>query len=290
MVRTFAIALLCVLLVRCAFAQGCSDAGLCTLPVLKPNPDSVLTDASPANRVLIGSTYGQGNHEITVFTPYIGYEHMLSRNFGASARVTFTAADGELGSHSGLGDLFLNGIYQAGGQTSFTLGVKVPLSTPDAAANSVILPMDYQSSLGTLDLLAGISHSHDAFAFSAGWQQPLTAEVESAFGKYTRQADALLRVSYDFTTADGRLHIRPSLLPIYHIADDTFIDANGIERSIEGSQGWTLNGNLALTYLMTHVSAIEVSLGTPFVSRDARPDGLTRAFVVGLEYRRSFRN
>ena len=57
-----------------------------------------------------------------------------------------------------------------------------------------------------------------------------------------------------------------------------------MEQEIAGSQGVTLNSNLFLIYSISPRHALELSLGWPFRARDARPDGLTRDFVAGLEY------
>ncbi len=54
--------------------------------------------------------------------------------------------------------------------------------------------------------------------------------------------------------------------------------------TLEGSEGLTLNGNLMINYALATNQLFQLSLATPFVTRDLRPDGLTRSFVLGLEY------
>jgi hypothetical protein len=77
-------------------------------------------------------------------------------------------------------------------------------------------------------------------------------------------------------------------LPIYHLSNDKYTNNLGIENEIKGSQGLTLNGNAYLDYEINNKNALQLNVGMPFVVRDARPDGLTRSFVVNLEYKVKF--
>ena len=105
--------------------------------------------------------------------------------------------------------------------------------------------------------------------------------------RFSRKGDVLLRFSYNFDL-DKKFSIRPSLLSIYHETNDTYLDANKIRREIEKSAGLTVNGNVFVDYRLTNGSAFELSLGTPFIIRTNRPDGLTRSFVASLEYKFNF--
>ena len=80
----------------------------------------------------------------------------------------------------------------------------------------------------------------------------------------------------------------PGLLPIYHLAEDKFTDIDGVVKSIEGSSGLTLNGTLYFEFMIGDAGFLEMSVGFPFVVREARPDGLTRSFVFGVAYKQSF--
>jgi len=82
--------------------------------------------------------------------------------------------------------------------------------------------------------------------------------------------------------------LTPSLLPIYHIANDTFTDTSGAKRTIDGSQGLTLNGTVVANYTLDETNALLLSFGMPFATRTARPDGLARGYVAAMEYRIAF--
>jgi hypothetical protein len=105
---------------------------------------------------------------------------------------------------------------------------------------------------------------------------------------FERKGDALLRFSYNFDLNNSRFSIRPSLLGIYHLGNDSYSDMNKMRMEIEKSSGLTLNGNVFVGYRLNKSSALELSAGAPFVVRTNRPDGLTRSFVASVEYKISF--
>jgi hypothetical protein len=163
--------------------------------------------------------------------------------------------------------------------------------------------MDYQSSLGTLDLILGMGYEIDNVQMVFAMQQPLTqnknAFIANAYpinsvlksfqstNSFKRSGDILARVSYPITI-DDNFRITPSLLTIYHLANDKFTNSLGDEKEIMGSQGLTLNGNVFLDYEINNKNSLQVNVAMPFIVRDSRPDGLTRSFIANLEYRIKF--
>ena len=101
--------------------------------------------------------------------------------------------------------------------------------------------------------------------------------------QFKRQGDVFVRLTYPAMDTD-RLDISVSLLPIYHLAEDTYVDANNVEQYIVGSDGLTLNGNLFFDYSLNESSALKLSLASPFIVREVRPGGLTRSFLANLQY------
>lgn len=97
----------------------------------------------------------------------------------------------------------------------------------------------------------------------------------------------MLRLSYP-VRIDSRLKVTPSLLPIYHLGNDSFADENDVLREISGSEGLTLNGNLYFDYALSGKHSIQLNAGMPFLVRTARPDGLTRGFIANVEFRVRF--
>jgi hypothetical protein len=163
--------------------------------------------------------------------------------------------------------------------------------------------MDYQSSLGTFDLIFGIGYEIKKIQFIAAIQQPLTQNdnlfiatnypINSGLrtfqstNKFKRSGDVLLRISYPITI-DSKLKLTPSILPIYHLTNDKYTEDSNVQKEITGSQGLTLNANAFLDYEFNSKNIIQLNLGIPFIVRDTRPDGLTRSFIANIEYRIKF--
>jgi hypothetical protein len=180
------------------------------------------------------------------------------------------------------------------------LGLKVPLSAADASSNGLPLPLDYQASLGTWDALVGFGYEVKKIQFVVAWQQPLVQNKNQFLAmdypigselrafqstrNYIRSGDVMLRVAYP-VRLHSRVKLTPGILPIYHLQNDRYTDEDQIQREIAGSQGLTLNGNVYLDYDVSEKHSLQLNAGMPFVVRTARPDGLTRGFLVNMEYR-----
>lgn len=281
-----------------AAAQGCSDAGFCTLSSFKPQENA---GASP-NQIKAGVAFGGADYAITILSGHLEYNRQLGSNWSADLKLTSLSQSGNGISTFNLSDVYLTANYAASANMRVTAGLKVPLNRANATNDGFPLPMDYQSSLGTLDLVLGFGFAIQKIQFALALQQPLT-QNENAFvaanapiealrefqstNQFKRSGDVLLRVSYPLALGE-KLTLTPSLLPIFHLANDKYTDAASIEREIEGSQGLTLNANAFLDYNLSETSALQLGFGMPLVVRDARPDGLTRSFLATLEYRFRF--
>jgi hypothetical protein len=279
-------------------AQGCSDAGFCSIGSLDHQTNE--KQKPRAGSLKLGLPVGQGDEGVFVFTPALEY----SRNFGnwtGQAKLTANYASGNLGSALGLGDAYLSGTYtiptQKKWSTSFTLGVKLPLNQGNLREKGLSLPMQYQSSLGTVDLIAGIALSSEKWKWAAGWQQPLSGRNRNQFlpvywntkeamayppsNDFNRKGDVLLRTSYRLLNKK-KTALEAGLLGIYHLANDTYVNASISNNpiAISGSQGLTLNATASFEWSAGKNWRLGLIGGVPLVVRDVRPDGLTRRFVL----------
>lgn len=288
--------LLCFPLYK-ANAQGCSDAGFCSIGNL-----GHLQAAEKAYKQSLKFifTTGVGDENVAVFTPAIEYTH-YGKRWQLQGKVTGNYASGDLGNAYGAGDVFLSATYQlptpGKWKTAFTLGTKLPLNQGNLKENGLSLPMQYQSSLGTVDLIAGVSLSSEKWKWAAGWQQPLTGTNRNNFlpvywpnGKanafpptndFKRKGDVLLRSSYRFWQKKT-ISVEGGLLGIYHLGKDMYINANESPKPIPiaASQGLTLNATASVDILLNKRWSLGITGGVPLVVRDVRPDGLTRSFAV----------
>lgn len=286
----------CIVSVTTIKAQGCSDAGICSIGAHYDEMDAV------KNRVEVSTVFGAGESDVQYISPYISYTRTFSEKWAVSAKITSSYATGSLGDIASLGDAFLTANYKPKAekalQWSYTAGAKIPFNNSDLRVNNLPLPLDYQTSLGTFDFLGSVNANYKQWDINAAVQIPVININDNSYiqefsgtddfvttNLFERNPDALLRGTYTITA--NKFTLKLNLLFIYHLGEDTYEDAFGQRQSIAGSDGLTVNGNLISAYNFKS-GTIELSLATPFVVREERPDGLTREWTVGVGYSTRF--
>jgi len=250
----------------------------------------------------------------TTQTPII-YVTTADLNFSLNSKTSFQvklpyqAVQGRLANTSGIGDIsvcFTRNIYQSDQfDMNFSLGAKIPTNESDKAIDGRPLPMYYQSSLGTYDLIAGLSLINRKWLFATGIQVPLNKNknqflwsrwegspedmtyIETYFraNELRRGTDVMLRVERNWRFS--RFNFALGALPIFRITKDERADAVGVRIRETGSTGMALSfiGNIG--YSLDTRNAIRVLVGHKITQRDTNPDGLTRELVttIGYSYR-----
>ena len=301
--KTLCYAFVTILLIPATFSargQGCSDAGFCTLNGFKPN--NILDTATGflKNQFKIGVSAGQADKSIIVWGNYIEYLRQVNNKIELAAKITSLAQNGNGISTFGLSDIYFNASYKVVKKAKLTIGAKFPFNHGDKTKNNLPLPMNYQTSLGTFDLIIGAGYEINRLQLIAGLQQPLSqnnnhflADNEppgsmlkqfQSTNKFVRSGDVLLRISYPLNSK-SKLKLTPGLLPIYHLSNDKFTNAQGEQKIIQGSQGLTLNANVYLDYKLNTKNILQLNFGAPLKVRKSKPEGLNRRFVVNLEYK-----
>jgi len=293
-----------------SYGQGCSDAGFCSLGALKNNiADSSLTQKKFKSFDL-GLNFGLGEQQTFTLNPYIIYNTKVSSSVSFQSKLTATYATGFLGDAFNIGDVYGTFSYSPRLKTDNTLsfigGVKVPLSSGNSKnADGRPLPLDYQASIGSYDGIAGINYIiHRSWEFDAAIQAPLIQINKSTFfpdeftdpriakfpstNDFRRKSDLLGRVGYYFYLYHSSFIIKPSLSAIYHVGNDTYENRFGGRTTIDGSQGLTLNGSIVATKQLSNGNKFEIVVGSPFIVRKERPDGLTRSGVINFQYTIAF--
>lgn len=285
--------------------QGCSDAGFCSLGILK----TVDPKLPGKNRIDIGTNAGWGEEGTFTLNPYLQYSREVGKRLSLQGKLTATYANGFLGNNFGVGDLYALATYaireDRKNNVRLLAGLKIPFNSSNTKnKDGRPLPLDYQSSLGTYDAIIGGNYTYDKhLEINAGVQLPVVQKNENTFfpdehtdkraenfaptNNFRRRADLLLRAGY-YITFGTNLIIKPNLLAIYHAGEDTYEDRLGVRTSIDGSRGLTLNGAINASISLKNKSQLELIVATPFIVRKVRPDGLTREAVVNLQYSISF--
>lgn len=318
MIKSFRTTLPVVLLLTApfsAFSQGCSDAGVCTAGPIGEvqNPTDSLGQAEEFRHMArLTFSYGAGEQGVTVVqvVPEIGIG--LTDRLGLQLKVPYVSASGNLGSNSGVGDPTLSVSYAAIKEThrrlDLLLGSKLNANKADARnADGLSLPMPYQTSLGTTDLLAGVNYRWKRWSAALAYQHVLVNNNENAFthdawmddmealGYFEsafldRADDAVARLQYSIPVSSGFI-VQPGALAIMHLAEDVYTAQStaGMERKpIAGSDGLTLNLTIDARWAFSDRWALELAYGSPLVTRTARPDGLTRSMALNAGLRYSF--
>lgn len=285
----------CVIFNQKSLAQGCSDAGFCTMNGLRANHQKA--DSNTYRSWLkFGTSFGLADYSISALGNYLEYSYKSNNKLSASIRIISLGHIGNGIKVWDLGDILLSSSYQINHDFSVSLGIKTPLTKGNKIYKNMPLPMDYQASLGTYDIILGLAYQYKKFSINAGLQYPLVqndntflqSEVASIShipptNRFMRAPDVLLRLSYPFNLS-SKFSLTPSILPIYHLYNDQYLDRNNLKHKIQGSQGLTLNLNLYLNYNINPKHKIQLSIGAPVIVRKVRPDGLTRHFIANLEY------
>ncbi len=291
-------------------SQGCSDAGVCSIGNHGKMEKGSFT---------LSTQVGVGEQNVQYFTNQIEGVLRLNSKYTLQLKLPYTFINGNLGSNNGLGDIILFGnrkLYDKNDKKmSLGLGVRVGVNNANKYSTLWLengintLPMPYQTSLGTHDLLLGADLEYkEKWRLSLGVQIPIlqfnkngfdTARIapgsdygdraKQYFSSYhlKRRPDIVLRVDRTFKITK-KLKFTAGILPIYHLLHDRATDINGVERAIHGSKGLTLNIPVAAAYKFNSKWTLTGRFASPVIVRKVRPDGLTRHFITSIELKYSF--
>lgn len=324
-----------------SFGQGCSDAGFCTLGALRPNQPYSKKVNLKLRSIEISNYLGitQPNPDafagrVFIYNVSADVNVSVSNKISAQIKLPYQFVHGGLANTNGLGDISLSGSYNIFSneklQINASLGMKIPtgdanktknVRANDGSVRDISLPMYYQTSLGTWDVLGGISLITNNWLFATGFQQALT-ETPNQFlwtsfantpdftkslnylksNRLIRGTDVMLRVERNFRFSNWNFY--GGLLGIYRITKDKFFEtAGGLNQhiSVDGSQGLALTALVGGGYRFNTHSGIKAMFGYNLIDRVAtqkrgtnpeivlhkNPDGLSRQMVItlGYEYR-----
>lgn len=285
------------------FSQGCSDAGVCTIHAIKTGLDKKDETRDQRQRLALGTGYARGERGTDLYNLQLEYSYRFISGLTLTGKMNYQGLKGELGRTNGPGDLVLSAEKDLAGakwEKSVFGGFKIPIGKSDISQGGRPLPMVYQPSLGTVDLLAGIRFSRRDWQLALAWQQPLSGANKNRFlaSDYppshiaqnyppsrllNRKADLVARITHGFSPGKKWM-LQPGLLGIYHTGKDQYRNETGQGVTIDGSAGLTLNAVVQSQWKTGKTGSILLTGGTPLLVRAARPDGLTRKFVLSLEY------
>ena len=302
------------------FGQGCSDAGFCTMGAMKPDQPY-----SKRIAVKLQSAEVSFYRGTTTLTPII-YVATADLNFSIKGRNTlqvklpYQAVAGRLANTQGMGDIslcFTRNMYRSDKfSLNLSFGAKIPTNHSDKTVKAPTgederwpLPMYYQTSLGTYDLISGISLINRKWLFATGIQVPLNhnknqfvwsswAEAQDDLRAYAdeynqarnlkRGVDVMLRIERNFRFS--KFNFSAGLLPIYRVTRDEFVKSGtGKDSPLQQvkpaeAHGLACSAIFTTGYNFDVRSGVKLLLGHKLVQRKTNPDGLTREFVSSITY------
>lgn len=304
-VKTTLALLVAVFAATHSIAQGCSDAGFCTMGAMKP--DQPFNKKVQLKLRSMEISFYRGT---TTLTPII-YVATADMNFSLTSRTSFQVklpyqmVKGRLANTSGLGDISLcvtrNLFTSEKFDINLSVGGKIPTNASDKSTNDLPLPMYYQTSLGTYDLITGISLISKQWLFATGIQHPFNknnnqflwkdwegTDEEAYINRYNqakelkRGTDVMLRVERNWRLS--RFNFSLGALPIYRINRDEITNPAGSRIKPDKAYGLALSGIFTAGYKFNVRSGVKLLLGRKIVQRETNPDGLTRHFVSTISY------
>lgn len=229
-----------------------------------------------------------------------GNVNLLRDQLFIHIKVPYSSISGDLGSINGLSDLTLSASYIAfkniKSNLGFTLGYKFPANKSDRSLNNEPLPMVYQTSLGSHDLLLGFRYLFNKLDFTLGYQHSFNSNENNysyalstndnyfESSKIKRSDDVIFRILRNFR--EKKFNFNAGLLFIYHLNNDKITNRYGQRIEVKGSKGLTINLNLAAIIPISKRFDFTFNFGNPLKLREARPDGLGRKLVTtaGIKY------
>ncbi|XOV94235.1 MAG: hypothetical protein ACFHWX_05925 [Bacteroidota bacterium] len=294
-------------------AQGCSDAGFCTMGAMKPDQNY-----SKAIDLKLRSIELSYYHATTTLSPVI-QSYTADVTIGVNdynffqVKVPYMMTKGNFGKTQGLSDISLSWTRQLvtkeGYTISATLGGKIPSNKSDldrepdgAFGGTGDFPMYQQVSLGSYDLVAGGAFITDEWLLATGVQVALTENnndfrwgqwpdypSQEYVRKYAlannlkRGIDVMLRVERNFRFTNFNFNV--GLLPIYRITKDERYDFNIDQRvKVDGTTGLALSALVGGGYRFNVNNGIRVLFGRKITQKDVNPDGLTRHAIQTISY------
>lgn len=290
-------------------AQGCSDAGFCTMGAMKPDQSFSKKFSILLKSIAVGQYVGLTRFDDTILA------YTLDANIGIGNRVIFQfklpyqMTRGTMANTGGIGDVslaFTYGLIQKENlKLNITMGTKFPTGNSELRNDGRALPMYYQPGLGTYDIVIGSSIITNKWLFALGYQRALNS-IDNKFiwGEWQdhplfekaltypiaqdlqRGTDVMFRVERNFRFTNFNFNV--GLLPIYRLNKDIVTSPQTGERvHVDGSDGLALSLLYGFGYRLSVKSGIKVMLGSRVIKRKRNPDGLSREFVntIGYEYR-----
>lgn len=286
-----------------SLAQGCSDSGFCTMGALRPDQPYVQKVRIKLHSIELTQHLGHTKFGDWVHSTFIDANFSVGRkNFFQLRLPSYAIIQGNMPTVRGWGDTFFSFTRQLvvkdNFQLSATVGGKIYTST---TKSDNAMPMYQQTTLGSNDLMMGVSLISKKWMVGVGYQKPLNGTLNnfqptnfegSAFENIARNYpasvglfrgdDIALRVERNFRLAQWNFFI--GTLTLIRVTADQTLDSEGKLTIVAGSTGLASNLLIGGGYQFNIHSGIRLLVAGKLTERAQNPDGLSRDFVAQLAY------
>ena len=288
-----------------AYSQGCSDAGFCTMGAMRPNQNfsgkAKIRLRSAEALQYVGLTKF---HDV-ILTSLLDINTSIGQRGSFQIKLPYTFVSGSLANTNGAGDISLAYTHallvKTNWQLSGTIGTKLPTNHSDkTSADGRPLPMYYQTSLGTYDVVAGFSFITRNWLFATGYQHAFNQNGNefrwSEWNSSTQKAEALeyppawnlkrgsdimFRIERNFRSTKWNAYL--GLLTIYRITKDEVSKGTSDNRIlVPNTIGPAITALTGAGYRFSTRVALKGMVGVKLINRDTNPDGLSREMVSTL--------
>ena len=290
---------------QATMAQGCSDAGVCTIGDFYAKRIEDAKKAVRKNEIDLSFNYGAHGSQERFYQPQINFRHIKKNGSFFEIRLPLSIArmtefDGPNSlTNTGIGDITAtyNNKFSLDKDhpVKYSVGLRISFSNADKSSGQTIYsyPMSLQNGLGTTDILAAASYDLGKYvSVGTGIQVPVIqynkhvakfvpAPFTVVNGEgFRRKPDALLKLMGHYQWKQIKLNA--GALGIFHLGEDHYNSSSG-KYVLEGSSGTTLNLTAELICALSKQWTVGILYAEPFKTRKIIPDGLARSRIVSAK-------
>lgn len=296
-----------------SFAQGTGDTNVSLYgniaPTL-PKEDNYFSISSHVR-------FDNGRYNVSSIAPYICIATDVNEQLDFQLWLTSKYASGALTSGFSVGDIAFLGSYHLsedryrdGTDSSLDFGLISSISggkglKKEYSTSFATYPMEYQSTLGTVDIFVAYTLKKAGFNATLGFQQPVTSKNQNNFypryfdlgyintdyppsNEMRRSGDVFSRIGYTYTNYDENLLINIGATAFYKIKNDEFFDAVAPDyviykkgyNVVENTSGLAANAVIQCNYRLSENAEITLYAGIPIAERKVVIDGTSRSYFV----------
>jgi len=283
-----------MLFYQMASAQGCSDAGVCSATQHIQKEDTTISH----HHFSITQSVALGDRNAWITGSIFNYRYQVSSRLSFGLSLPFSLTSGNLGTTYGIGDMIISSeigfLQQSKNHLNLFIAAKIASNQANKQFDSHAMPMVYQQSSGTNDIIGALNWSHSEWFFAIGYQHAFNSNSndfrasdfpkDSDAASYHSSAylkrgdDIMLRVQKVFNIK-GRSKIKAGILPIFRLQEDE-IKIDHQYQKVENSSGLTLNLYAGWVHHLNNKISGELQIAAPPITREVRVDGTTRTFVI----------